>query len=1233
MRPDSLLRHFACRIFSPAALARKKYAAFKDFLNWDHAAHSQMTKLERIYHDEEPVDFCTVRAAYDGLVNALSMMVENLTTMAPFSYGKLPHLLKRMDAVIRSDLTAESSDTATPFILEIEEASFHDERFVGGKAANLSRLSRELQLPIPKCFVITTSAFNAFCRLSGLQEEIEKKLAALDIGSAASLDETSKGIVSSIRSAPLPPALEDAVAAAYRRLLPGRLCAVRSSAAGEDAEISFAGQYQTVLGVSGENLIAAYKEVVAGKYSPMALSYRIRHGYLDDETPMAVLVMEMIDAKASGVMYTQDPFGSSRDTITIYSIQGAGELLVGGTATPDVTEIRKDDGLQIVTGDSASLDRESAGWLAAAGLRLEAHFGSAQDVEWCMDEMGDLYLLQSRPLRVSALEKDASALSVPEVSNAILLAGGEKAASGVAMGRVFLVQSPSALLHVPFGSVLVAPTTPPQFAQLTGKVKAVVTDVGSVAGHFASVARDSGIPTLVNTRTATKVLKPGQIVTVDADRQCVLAGVAEELLAFSQAQKGTVPESRFRKRLRKILNGVSPLNLIDPKSPDFSFQNCKTLHDLLRFAHEKAVAEMFSLSGKGKRKFRGARKLICDIPIVLYVLDLGGGVKENAGCRSNLSVEDVSSFPFSALWKGLTDIKEAWSSDIVHFDWWNLDRFSLGDGIVSFDSQLLGSFVLVSADYMNANIRFGLHFTVIDSLITPDASDNYVSFRFEGGGAEFEGKHLRAIFLAQVLENHGFQVNLEKLSVSAIFERAPADITVEKIAVIGRLLAFTPLLDMTLKDLSEVGRLVAVFSKKSGGDEGTDESGAFIPESRGNLQSQSEAEISFYRPTWVTDQLAVGHAPMSYEDLQSIKRQGLDAIVNLCAEYRDLYDIEKDYGFDVFYLPVPDDKAPDMDEMDKALAWLDEAIFLEKKVLIHCRLGIGRTGTFLRSYFIRRGFGSELIEERLRSVHSHPTSASQWKLLKKYGRQSERLTIREPSLEAERAVNLGSYFEEYETLCRLADDAFVLDDSPSRRHPDCGRTSVECCKHPFYIQFIEAVYLRHFLIKELSREDRLATIRQAASMSRRVKDGQVLDFSGLIVSSAEGRCSGNDAIPAGEEYRCPLNIREECILYSHRPIRCRVFGFTEVRPESVSGKNFSTTGLLQTLPPSRIKRDLDEISRRLFFALNGRFLEGRSLIFPITHVISGKYIEDYFSLLSELDKTVPNCPVEKYPDS
>jgi pyruvate, water dikinase len=1186
MRATSLLRHFAYRILSPGAVARMRYSAFKTFLDWDRSGHSHMTRLERIYHEEEPVDFCAVRLAYEGLAHALAMMIENLRAMAPFSYGNLARLLQRMDTTLRSELSGQSRSSTSPFILEFDKEPFLDEFLVGGKAASLSRISKDLQLPIPGGFVITSSAFSAFCRLNGLEEKIEKELAALNIESALSLEKTSKSLMACIRSAPLPVALEEAVLEAYRRLLPECLCAVRSSAAGEDQKISFAGQYRTILHVGSEDLLNAYKEVMASKYSPTALYYRIRHGYLDEETPMAVLVLQMVEARASGVMYTQDPLDFERDTVTIYSVPGVGEQLVGGTAAPEVTELSRQEDFQVLKGGAASLDQKSARQLAAIGLRLEEYFGCAQDVEWCKDEGGALYLLQSRPLRVDAMEERACERLVPEVSNSVLLSGGERAASGVAMGRVVLVQSPSGLNHIPQGAVLVAPTTSPHFAQVAGRVKAVVTDVGSIAGHFASVARELGIPTLVNTGNATKVLKAGQIVTVDADRRRVLAGVAEELLAFCQEEKEAPPENPLRKRLRKILDGVSPLNLINPKSPEFSAQNCKTLHDLLRFAHEKAVEEMFSLSGKGKRKFRGAKKLISDIPIVLYVLDLGGGIQESAHRLSSLRAEDVSSSPFCALWKGLSGLENAWSSHVVHFDWGNFDRFSLGDGIVSFDSQLLASFALVSPDYMNANIRFGLHFTILDALITPDARESYVSLRFEGGGAGFEGKHLRAIFLAQVLENHGFQVNLERESVSAIFERATSVDVEEKLDVIGRLLAFTPYLDMTLKDLSEVGRLVTLFSKKPEVPLGERDGDTSTMECRESSPPQTEEGPSTYRPTWITAQLAVGHAPMSYEELRSIKRQGLNAIVNLCDEYPDLDQIEKDYGFDVFYLPVPDDQAPDIEEMDKALAWLDEAIYLEKKVLIHCRLGIGRTGTFLRSYFIRRGFGHELTEERLRRVHSHPTSTSQWRLLKRYGKQSEKLSIREPSLEAERAVDLSSYFEEYEELCRMADDACETGSSP---RPACGKDTAECCGSPFLLQFIEAVYLRHWLSRELRREDRKTVTRHAVELSKRAIEGG--------------------------EYRCSLSIGGKCALYAHRPLRCRIFGMDEIREEEILSE-----GCSEAFSWGKGKRELDEISKRLFFALSGSFLEGKSLLFPVTRVLSGKYVEEYFALLSEIER-------------
>ena len=102
-----------------------------------------------------------------------------------------------------------------------------------------------------------------------------------------------------------------------------------------------------------------------------------------------------------------------------------------------------------------------------------------------------------------------------------------------------------------------------------------------------------------------------------------------------------------------------------------------------------------------------------------------------------------------------------------------------------------------------------------------------------------------------------------------------------------------------------------------------------------------------YEVTWITEQLAAGHAPLSYDDLETIKARGIDVIVNLCGEFCDLHEIQEDSGFAVYYLPIADECAPDMGEMEKALAWLEQKLAQGHKALVHCRFGVGRTGTFV----------------------------------------------------------------------------------------------------------------------------------------------------------------------------------------------------------------------------------------------------------------------------------------------
>ncbi|MGD9239211.1 MAG: dual specificity protein phosphatase family protein [Desulfobacterales bacterium] len=143
--------------------------------------------------------------------------------------------------------------------------------------------------------------------------------------------------------------------------------------------------------------------------------------------------------------------------------------------------------------------------------------------------------------------------------------------------------------------------------------------------------------------------------------------------------------------------------------------------------------------------------------------------------------------------------------------------------------------------------------------------------------------------------------------------------------------------------------------------------------------------MSEYQLTWITGSLAVGYAPMSYDDFRLIKAKGIDAIVNLCGEFCDLHEIEEANGFEVYYLPIPDECAPDLADMEKALAWLDETIQSGKKVLIHCRHGIGRTGTFVTAYLLKEGMDLKAASKKLKKSRVTPTNYCQWQLLRKYG--------------------------------------------------------------------------------------------------------------------------------------------------------------------------------------------------------------------------------------------------------
>ncbi len=201
------------------------------------------------------------------------------------------------------------------------------------------------------------------------------------------------------------------------------------------------------------------------------------------------------------------------------------------------------------------------------------------------------------------------------------------------------------------------------------------------------------------------------------------------------------------------------LGLLDPDDAGFTPEGCRSLHDLVRFCHEKSVTEMFSLVDRGGRGLGQSRRLSTTLPLVMYVLDLGGGLSPDAGEKGPVDVRSLSCVPLRSLWAGLADERVAWDQSQLHVDWETFDRVSAG--IFCKDSRILASYSIIAAEYMHLNIRFGYHFSIVDALCGDSPGANYVKFRFKGGGAALAQRVHRLTFIRQVLERIGYETRIK----------------------------------------------------------------------------------------------------------------------------------------------------------------------------------------------------------------------------------------------------------------------------------------------------------------------------------------------------------------------------------------------------------------------------------------------------------------------------------------
>ena len=803
-----------------------KYQAFKTLLAHNHTALERMARLESLYYGAGACSLSTLRTIYLELLATLYGIVHAFESLTGRSQPVLLAALQEIDAAIGPECESPTASTGNQaLVLPFAAIGPDMKNSVGSKAANLATIGNRLGLPIPSGFAITAHAYDRFLADNGLDAIIARELADIDIEDAAATEIHCRRIQELIRAGQVAADIATEIEAAFAAIAADGAAvlrvAMRSSAVGEDTEPTFAGQYETILNVGRGQLLEAYREVLASKYSPQAVCYRLQYGLDDRETPMCVAAVTMVDALASGVVYSRDPARAAEPLLKVNAIWGLGEQLVDGSTAPDVFLVDRERRLIVerkIAGKrwrltsrpeggvaleptsarervTASIDDAAVLQLADYCLRLEAHFGGPQDIEWAANADGDLLLLQSRPLNLPAI--DAGAREQRHYAgHPVVLETGVMAAPGVATGTAFVVRRDEDLLALPDDAILVVATAAPKYARVAGRIRGLIADGGSATSHLASVAREFGLPAIMDTKIATRTLMTGDRITLAANSVTVYAGIVAELAEEVRPQPQVNSGSPLRRRMRNMLDRIAPLTLLDPNAASFTPQSCKTCHDIVRYLHEVAVREMFGLSAEAAPTARAIR-LRSRLPLSLNLVDLGGGL-ETTAIAGEAGVDDIACRPLAALWRGLNHPGVNWRGT-MNTGGQGLASMLAAPATAEFGEQPGGdSYALVSADYLNFSIKFAYHFATVEALCGDASAQNYIALQFTGGAGSYYGRSLRIRFLAAVLDQLNFEVTITGDLLHARFARQDQAATDERLDLLGRLLASSKLLDMTL---------------------------------------------------------------------------------------------------------------------------------------------------------------------------------------------------------------------------------------------------------------------------------------------------------------------------------------------------------------------------------------------------------------------------------------------------
>ncbi|MFC1700210.1 phosphoenolpyruvate synthase [Patescibacteria group bacterium] len=463
-------------------------------------------------------------------------------------------------------------------ILRFKDIRKYDIPLVGGKGANLGEMINA-KIPVPDGFIVTAKAYYDFIKSTSLKTKILTELQGLDYEDSKKLQTAAKRIRTAILAAKMPDALAEEIKDAYHKLSGenDKYVAVRSSATAEDLpEASFAGQQDTYLNVKGyKDVVKHVQKCWSSLFTARATYYRTTNKFSHLKVGIAVPVQLMIQSDFSGVMFSVNPVTNNPYEVSVEAAYGLGQPVVSGELTPDQYIVskrtKKITARQIIKQTwqltkagkvpvskkyqkKQKLTNKQIVDLAKYGMKLEEHYKHPQDIEWGIEDK-KIYIVQTRPVTTLAIQSEQEYKLDPKVKAKLILEG-LSASPGIVSGKVQIVRKASEINKVKQGDILVAEMTNPDYVPAMKRAAAIVTDLGGRTSHAAIVSRELGVPAVVGTTDATKMLSNNEVITVDGERGKVYE--KDITVEIKESEKPKIDTSKIKTATKIYLNLAEP---------------------------------------------------------------------------------------------------------------------------------------------------------------------------------------------------------------------------------------------------------------------------------------------------------------------------------------------------------------------------------------------------------------------------------------------------------------------------------------------------------------------------------------------------------------------------------------------------------------------------------------------------------------------------------------------------